>query len=110
MSLGIARPLVACFADQADRLVDLATLQQDETEIVKGIKVIAVLPQHPSIERLGLVEQTLLLERGRRLKRLQRCGVRGVRSDGNVMTRKDGLFVFSDHLFATYRRHLEMFV
>jgi hypothetical protein len=49
LGLGIVRPLVASFADQTHRLVDAATLQQDETEIVKAIKVIAVLPQRPSI-------------------------------------------------------------
>ena len=50
----------------------------------------------------GLVEQTLLLESRRRLKRLRGCEARGVRSEGNVMTRKDRLLVFSDHLLPTY--------
>ena len=53
-----------------DRLINSAALQRNEVEIVKGIKVIAVPPQRPPIERFGLVMQSLLVEGERRLKRL----------------------------------------
>jgi hypothetical protein len=83
LGLGIARPLVARSADQTDCLVDAAPLQQNETEIVKGIKVIAVLPEYSSIEGFGLVMQSLLVEGDRCLKGLQECVGRRSLSGGD---------------------------
>jgi len=50
---------------------------------VKGIKVIAVLPEYSSIEGFGLVMQSLLVEGDRCLKGLQECVGRRSLSDGD---------------------------
>src|SRR6516165_6645391 len=93
LGIGIVRLLVARSTKQAHRLVDATTLQQDEAKIVKGIEMIVVLPERPSIERFGLVGQPLLVEGECRPKRLWGC----VSRRSNRMAEKVRFLEFVDH-------------